>query len=153
VKASFTAAIIAAALFAGDSFAGGHGQNVQTIVRTERITGGNDCQHGQNVGQIQIDRLQTYKLQQPTQTLRIEQIQYGNAQQFQNVQRIQRIQRVQRFENVSNGGNFDVEPTGLAALLGTGGPRLRVRDGQLADVEPTGFAKFLGLGGPRIRQR
>ena len=83
------------------------------------------------------------------------------VQQVQHVQQVVQVQKVQHVQNVqvrnvrarADVGTLEVRPTGLARLLGTGGPDIRANGAGGVDVRPTGIAGLLGLGGPRIRSR
>jgi K+-transporting ATPase c subunit len=76
---------------------------------------------------------------------------HNNAQGFQRQDFRQFEQR--EFRRANAGQNVDIQPTGLARLLGLGGPQIRIRGGAVQSVEPTGLARLLGTGGPRIRSR
>lgn len=56
---------------------------------------------------------------------------------------------------VNQGQNVQIRPTGLARLLGVGGPDISIGGGGRGgvSVQPTGLARLLGTGGPRINVR
>ena len=87
------------------------------------------------------------------QVVQVQQVQH--VQQVVQVQKVQHVQQVQ-VRNVrarADVGTLEVRPTGLARILGTGGPDIRANGAGGVDVRPTGIAGLLGLGGPRIRSR
>jgi len=155
-------ALVAGMLLSANAIAG---DCHQTIIR-ERIVQGQTDGHCSGQAQlysvprerIQIERFQLrdYQRPQPIQLETRYNYETRNFERFEQANQRQRFRTVQRIAQpieAGNGGNFDIRPTGLAAVLGTGGPRIRVRNGQLQSVQPTGIAGFLGLGGPAIDNR
>lgn len=124
----------------------------------------------QTVLQIQQPQYQTQVLQvqQPAyQRQRLAVQNFHQAQQPVIVQNFRQTpapvivqnfrQDNRRLQNLAVGGgaaDVRVRPTGLARLLGVGGPDIAISGGGSAvDVQPTGLARLFGTGGQRLRIR
>lgn len=132
-------------------------------------------QYQQPQAVLQVQQSQSYYQQQQFQNFQLRQrAQYQPPVVVQNFQVRQRVQQpppvvVQNFVQqpqrqqfrqrqnfAANGGGADVRirPTGLARLLGVGGPDIQISGGgQQVSARPTGLARLFGTGGQIVNVR